>query len=330
MPLPAGLRGFLQEPCDADEFLGRCDRLASSIGREHRELVERLATATDRQKEDVTAAHRLAMDAESELRALLDECESTAARLEALETKVAEWRAPLAKTMADLSDTQAAHAYVHTLHQLGELTREYDALSPAAGDETTAKVAVIEQLTALASTAGSKRGGSAAVGSVLEALDVRGGRLRGSLEQALAASLREGDWPKLPLQPPSESGWFQTFTALTKLQVAAWRHRSQVVRSRTQQSSSSALAQRSVSFAHGSRRVLWAMDVLCEPLLRRFQYHFCGTRETNRLDKPEWMFAFVEKLLVEHEPSLTHLQAALDAGGVGFLLLCKLVYSARI
>eukprot|EP01043_Picozoa_sp_COSAG02_P068141 COSAG02_NODE_11208_length_1770_cov_1.812687_1_plen_435_part_10 len=314
MPLPAGLRGFLEEPCDGDEFLGRCDRLATSVGREHRELVERLATATERQKKDVTAAHRLAMDADAEVQALQEDCESTAAQLQELETNVAEWRAPLAKTMADLSDTQAAHTYVQTLHQLGELMREYDALPPAPGAETAAKVAIVEQLAALASTAGAKRGGSAAVVSVLEALDVRGGRLRGSLEAALASSLNEGDWPKQPLQPPSESSWFQTFTDLTKLQVAAWRHRSQVERNLASQSSSSAAA----SFVRGSRSVLWGMAVLCQPLQRRFQYHFCGSRETNRLDKPEWMFAFVEKLLVEHEPSLAHLQAALDAGGVGY------------
>jgi hypothetical protein len=254
------------------------------------------------------------MDADAEMQALQGECESTAAQLEELEAKVKEWRAPLAKTMADLRDTQAAHAYVQTLHQLGELTREYDALPPAPGAETAAKVAIVEQLAALASTAGAKRGGSAAVVSVLEALNVRGGRLRGSLEAALASSLNEGNWPKEPLQPPGESSWFQPFTDLTKLQVAAWRHRSQVERNLTHQSTSPALA----SFVHGSRSVLWAMAVLCQPLLRRFQYHFCGSRETNRLDKPEWMFAFVEKLIVEHEPSLAHLQAALDAGGVGY------------
>ena len=186
------------EPCDGDEFLGRCDRLAVSVGREHRELVERLATATERQKEDATAAHRLAIDADAEMQALQGKCESTAAQLQELEAKVTEWRAPLAKTMADLRDTQAAHAYVQALHQLGELTREYDALPPAPGAETAAKVAIVEQLAALASTVGAKRGGSAAVVSVLEALNVRGGRLRGSLEAALASSLNEGNWPKEP------------------------------------------------------------------------------------------------------------------------------------
>ena len=321
--LPAGLRGFLDEPCDADEFLTRCDRFASSVTREHTDLVERLATATERQKEDVTTAHKQAMEADAELHRLQADCDSSMAQLEELEARVTEWKAPLATTMAELSDTQAAHAYVQTLHQLGELTREYDALPPAPGAETAAKVDLVEQLAALAASAGSKRGGSAATGSVLEALDARGSRLRGSLESALASSLSESDWPKQPLQPPGEGEggtWFQTFTDLTKLQVAAWRHRRQASRASSAANTSAGAAATggSASFVHGSRSALWSMAVLCRPLLRRFDYHFCGSRDTNRMDKPEWMFAFVEKLLTDHEPDLAHLQSALDAGGVGY------------
>ena len=97
----------MDDPCGPDEFLGRCDQFASIVIREQQDLVARLDTATQRQKQDATAAHQLAMDADAEMRGLQVECESNAAQLEELEAKVAEWRAPLAKTMADLSDTQA-------------------------------------------------------------------------------------------------------------------------------------------------------------------------------------------------------------------------------
>ena len=51
---------------------------------------------------------------------------------------------------------------------------------------------------------------------------------------------------------------------------------------------------------------LWAMDVLSLPLLKRFRYHFQTRRETNRRDKPEWMFQNVASVLRLHTPFLDH------------------------
>jgi hypothetical protein len=36
-----------------------------------------------------------------------------------------------------------------------------------------------------------------------------------------------------------------------------------------------------------------AVNVLCEPLLKRFFFHFRGDRPTNRADRPEWPLAMV-------------------------------------
>ncbi|KOS14481.1 rint-1 family protein [Malassezia pachydermatis] len=53
---------------------------------------------------------------------------------------------------------------------------------------------------------------------------------------------------------------------------------------------------------------LWAVNVLMEPLLLRFRYHFDGARPTNRLDKPEWFLSHMISLLkvnsVLFEPAL--------------------------
>ncbi len=49
---------------------------------------------------------------------------------------------------------------------------------------------------------------------------------------------------------------------------------------------------------------LWALDALVAPVLRRFRYHFEARRETNRRDKPEWMFTHCASLLRLHAPLL--------------------------
>jgi len=41
--------------------------------------------------------------------------------------------------------------------------------------------------------------------------------------------------------------------------------------------------------------------LLLEPLRKRFVYHFCGSRQTNRPDKPEWMFSQVLTWVKDHE-----------------------------
>lgn len=67
---------------------------------------------------------------------------------------------------------------------------------------------------------------------------------------------------------------------------------------------------------------LWAVDMFLEPIARRFLFHFSGNRQTNRLDKPEWMFSSVTKTLdscrnIFH--SENGLFAALYELGIGFV-----------
>ncbi|THH29732.1 hypothetical protein EUX98_g4456 [Antrodiella citrinella] len=45
---------------------------------------------------------------------------------------------------------------------------------------------------------------------------------------------------------------------------------------------------------------LYPIQALVQPIALRFKYHFEGTRQTNRLDKPEWYFAHVLNAAHEH------------------------------
>ena len=66
---------------------------------------------------------------------------------------------------------------------------------------------------------------------------------------------------------------------------------------------------------------LWAVEAMVQPVLRRFRYHFEGWRETNRRDKPEWVFSHCTGLLRLHrgllsetvQPMLLAPLAALEA-----------------
>ena len=54
---------------------------------------------------------------------------------------------------------------------------------------------------------------------------------------------------------------------------------------------------------------LWALEPLLDPVLVRFRYHFEGRRETNRRDKPEWVYSHCTMLLRLHAgegPSQQH------------------------
>ncbi|KAK2461679.1 hypothetical protein APHAL10511_006142 [Amanita phalloides] len=45
---------------------------------------------------------------------------------------------------------------------------------------------------------------------------------------------------------------------------------------------------------------LYPIQALVQPISLRFKYHFEGTRQTNRLDKPEWYFTHVQNIAHDH------------------------------
>lgn len=49
----------------------------------------------------------------------------------------------------------------------------------------------------------------------------------------------------------------------------------------------------------------WGLELLLEPIIRRFNYHFStANKETNKLSKPEWAFDFLESFLTDNLPLL--------------------------
>ncbi|KAI0666341.1 TIP-1 family-domain-containing protein [Trametes maxima] len=51
-----------------------------------------------------------------------------------------------------------------------------------------------------------------------------------------------------------------------------------------------------------SKEGLYAIQALVQSIALRFKYHFEGTRQTNRLDKPEWYFTHIVNEAHEHRP----------------------------
>eukprot|EP01133_Synstelium_polycarpum_P006256 gene6256-7256_t len=60
-------------------------------------------------------------------------------------------------------------------------------------------------------------------------------------------------------------------------------------------------------------RALWAIDILLEPLIKGFKYHFQTKRVTNIPEKPEWPIHYIKKLLKEYTTLLASLQSSLGS-----------------
>ncbi len=54
--------------------------------------------------------------------------------------------------------------------------------------------------------------------------------------------------------------------------------------------------------------------LVLEPLRKRFLFHFRGAKETNRPDKPEWMFTQILTWIKDHELFLTDWMQPVYAG----------------
>lgn len=62
---------------------------------------------------------------------------------------------------------------------------------------------------------------------------------------------------------------------------------------------------------------LWSVDILLDPIIQRFRYHFRGTQKTNDLYHPEWYYSFALDSIQKHKPFLDLLQRILDDSDVG-------------
>jgi len=67
---------------------------------------------------------------------------------------------------------------------------------------------------------------------------------------------------------------------------------------------------------------LWPLDWLLDRILLSFRYNFRGSQPTNRIDKPEWVFAYVSNQITTHDAFLSLLTS--------YLLEAGFEYSAKV
>ncbi|KAF2074417.1 hypothetical protein CYY_004273 [Polysphondylium violaceum] len=64
---------------------------------------------------------------------------------------------------------------------------------------------------------------------------------------------------------------------------------------------------------------LWAIDIILEPLIKGFKYHFQTARVTNIIEKPEWPIHYIKKVIRQYSPFLIILQRSLERNNIFFV-----------
>ncbi|KAJ7293754.1 TIP-1 family-domain-containing protein [Mycena rebaudengoi] len=126
--------------------------------------------------------------------------------------------------------------------------------------------------------------------------------IKGSLSASLLAAADKLRWP-MPVDYVAASvedrmTFERAFTDLLKLQNIGEKLRPTNAKERSEKDG------------------LYPLQALIQPVSLRFKYHFEGTRQTNRLDKPEWYFTHVLNVAHEHRAFMeTVIQPLLSSAG---------------
>ncbi|KAJ7225939.1 RINT-1 family protein [Mycena pura] len=112
--------------------------------------------------------------------------------------------------------------------------------------------------------------------------------IKGSLSASLLAVSEKLGWP-MPVDYVTALGedrqrFERAFTDLLKLQSIGENLRPPNPKERSEKDG------------------LYPLQALIQPIYLRFKYHFEGTRQTSRIDKPEWYFTHVLNVMHEHRP----------------------------
>ncbi|KAJ7693622.1 TIP-1 family-domain-containing protein [Mycena rosella] len=112
--------------------------------------------------------------------------------------------------------------------------------------------------------------------------------IKGSLSASLLAAAERLRWPMqvdyVAASPEDRKNFERAFSDLLKLQNIGEQLRPPNAKERPEKDG------------------LYPLQALIQPISLRFKYHFEGTRQTNRLDKPEWYFTHVLNVMHEHRP----------------------------
>ncbi|KAJ6519399.1 TIP-1 family-domain-containing protein [Mycena sanguinolenta] len=112
--------------------------------------------------------------------------------------------------------------------------------------------------------------------------------IKATLSASLLAAAEKLGWP-MPVDyvaapQQSRKDFERAFSDLLKLQTIGEKLRPQNPSERSEKDG------------------LYPLQTLIQPISLRFKYHFEGTRQTNRMDKPEWYFTHVLNVMHEHRP----------------------------
>ncbi|KAJ7275473.1 TIP-1 family-domain-containing protein [Mycena haematopus] len=112
--------------------------------------------------------------------------------------------------------------------------------------------------------------------------------IKAALSSSLLAASERLGWPMpvdyLAAPPQNRKDFEKTFSDLLKLQVIGEKLQPPNPNERSEKNG------------------LYPLQALIQPISLRFKYHFEGTRQTNRMDKPEWYFTHVLNVIQEHRP----------------------------
>ncbi|KAJ7456570.1 TIP-1 family-domain-containing protein [Mycena latifolia] len=112
--------------------------------------------------------------------------------------------------------------------------------------------------------------------------------IKGSLSASLLTAAERLQWPMpvdyVTASPEDRKNFERAFSDLLKLQNIGEKLRPPNPKERSEKDG------------------LYPLQALILPISLRFKYHFEGTRQTNRLDKPEWYFTHVLNVMHEHRP----------------------------
>lgn len=100
----------------------------------------------------------------------------------------------------------------------------------------------------------------------------------------------------------------ESFQYLNDFQIAA--QPSQTGMRKVESPSSSPVLVRASRFSAAPN--LWSIDILLEPIIQRFRFHFRGTQKTNDLSHPEWYYSFVLDSIQKHQSFLEMLQRTFE------------------
>ncbi|KAH7915139.1 TIP-1 family-domain-containing protein [Hygrophoropsis aurantiaca] len=158
--------------------------------------------------------------------------------------------------------------------------------------------AFVEEVSSICGQVGNLGGGESSTLHLVTLLqqiqDKTWADMKGILSTSLIAALEKLNWPMLsdyPTVPANDRKAFETaFTNLLALQEM--------------QVSSTLLPGESLhpSSPGPDFDGLFPLQTLVLPVAQRFKYHFDGSRETNRLDKPEWYLTHVINIAHDHRP----------------------------